>query len=445
MEFLTDSLREAVSKLNEDQKEELDVIESIINTNEANKESMKEKVIRFVEKQKPENCINFIVGCTALAADINPKERKSLAFLLTSVFGNFKLKYKIMGKFYILRDMLCAKGILIPDGKENKNIFDFAEEGTVKKALFDDNIESLQQLLALCPDEEKDRNIKFKFFLQNDIIERREYLNRIGVAALFGSVKCFKYLMMNGDEINEDTCKFAVAGGNMEIIHLCEQKGLVFEGCLQISSMYHRFEIFEWLNTHFNYEEVPLSEFIRCYNEPLFYFYSFSGSDIEMINEYDGCTSINSASQNGQLEVVKYLYETCHANTVTINVNGCTPMNNATIFGHLNIVKYLYETCHANVEIRDEHSNTPMNNAVGYGHYNIVKYLYETCHAKVPGEVIYFASFNGYLDIVKYLYETCHLEFDAYTVKDASERGHLDVVKYLCETCHADEIEPKEF
>ena len=56
--------------------------------------------------------------------------------------------------------------------------------------------------------------------------------NRIGASAFLGSIKCFKYLMMNGDEINEDTCRFAVAGGNNEIIHLCEQKGLQFDNCL---------------------------------------------------------------------------------------------------------------------------------------------------------------------------------------------------------------------
>ena len=42
MEFLTNSLKEVVSKLSEDQKEEIDVIESIVSTNETNKENTKE-------------------------------------------------------------------------------------------------------------------------------------------------------------------------------------------------------------------------------------------------------------------------------------------------------------------------------------------------------------------------------------------------------------------
>ena len=139
---------------------------------------------------------------------------------------------------------------------------------------------------------------------------------------------------MNGDEINEDTCKLAVSGGNFEIIHLCEQKGLQFENCLSISSMFHRFEIFEWLNTHFEYEEIPLAKFIKFYNEPLFYSYSLSGSNIETKNER-GSTPINRASFNGSIEVVKYLYETCHAKVDD------KAINNASSNGHFEIKEYL--------------------------------------------------------------------------------------------------------
>ena len=79
MEFLTNSLKEVVSKLSENQKEEIDVIESIVNTNESNKENAKEKLLRFIEK-------HFILGCIEYASMIRSKERKSLLFLLILVF-----------------------------------------------------------------------------------------------------------------------------------------------------------------------------------------------------------------------------------------------------------------------------------------------------------------------------------------------------------------------
>ena len=94
MEFLTNSLKVCVSKLSENQKEEIDVIESIVSTNERNKENAKEKLFCFIEKRKPENCIYFIVNCIEHAAAIRPKEIESLLFLLTSVFDNFHFNFE---------------------------------------------------------------------------------------------------------------------------------------------------------------------------------------------------------------------------------------------------------------------------------------------------------------------------------------------------------------
>ena len=86
MNILTDSLREAVSKLNENQKEEIDVIESIVDMDETKKEITKEKTFRFIEKRKLENCINFLLGCIEYAALIRPKERKKILFIINFNF-----------------------------------------------------------------------------------------------------------------------------------------------------------------------------------------------------------------------------------------------------------------------------------------------------------------------------------------------------------------------
>ena len=156
MEFLTNSLNEIVSKLSADQKEEIDVIESIVNTNEENKENTKEKVFRFIEKRKPENCINFIFGCIKHVTEIRPKERESLLFLLTSIFDNFHFKLKISESYYNLRNMLEVKNIIPSNKYTGKHIFDFSEEGTVGRAIFEDNFELLQQLLTIHPEEGKE-------------------------------------------------------------------------------------------------------------------------------------------------------------------------------------------------------------------------------------------------------------------------------------------------
>ena len=73
--------------------------------------------------------------------------------------------------------------------------------------------------------------------------------------------------MLNGYEVNEDTCKFAIAGGNNEIIHICEQQGLKFEECLSVAVDFHRFEIFDRLDFLFIYDEIQLPTWIYYFNE----------------------------------------------------------------------------------------------------------------------------------------------------------------------------------
>ena len=98
---------------------------------------------------------------------------------------------------------------------------------------------------------------------------------------------------------------------------------------------------------------------------------------------------MNLASSEGQLEVVKYLYEIYHSDVETKDHNRNTPINNASENGHFEVVKYLYETYHADVETKSrEYELTPMNNASINGNFEVVQYLYETCHAKITEKTI---------------------------------------------------------
>ena len=58
---------------------------------------------------------------------------------------------------------------------------------------------------------------------------------------------------------------------------------------------------------YFNYEEISLSNFLKCFNEPHFYFYSLSGLNAES-KDIDEWTPMIWASYWGYHEVVKYLY-----------------------------------------------------------------------------------------------------------------------------------------
>ena len=82
--------------------------------------------------------------------------------------------------------MLQVKKIIPSNDDNYSHIFDFAEEGTVGRAIFEDNVELLQQLLAIHPDEGKDQIFNIVWFSPYNNYFLRNNANRIEVASLFG-------------------------------------------------------------------------------------------------------------------------------------------------------------------------------------------------------------------------------------------------------------------
>ena len=407
MDLLTDSLKEVVEKLSDSQKEKIDITESIISVNSINKEQIKEKMLNFFEKSKEKKAQQYILERINYAASIRPKERQSIMYLFNSFSGKFKIDLQEFWKFSVLQNMLPEASIYIT----SKHIFDFADEGTAERYIFEDDVDNLQQLLAIQNTETEQKYYDIQQFFPGVTYFFMKKLSNLQIAALFGSVKCFRFLLINGEEIKAKTCEYAIIGGNYEIVHLCEQNGLKFEKCLNVSVQFHRFDLFEWLNNHFNYDKILLDECILYYNEPIIYLYITNSPEEK---DDSGITPINWASLVGNLEIVKYLYEKHHVDIEIESTTGDTPIISASFAGNLEVVKYLYEHCHANTEKKNKY--------------------YENA--------IIFASCNGHLEVVKYLHEHCHVDLN---VKDkdgktslmwASSRARFEVVKYLVEHCH---------
>ena len=300
MELLPESIKDALSNLTYDQREEIDIIESIISINERNKREIQRKVFDFIEKRKIDSCLNAIYNFIEYAELIRPKEIESLDFLVKSIFDHFKKKSENLS-----------------NGSESKYItakrHNFTERETLERVIFEDDVETLQRLIATKTKKEiSEMMINGDSFFNKYINRYNTKLNVLDAAALYGSIKCFKYLLLNGNANNDNTCKCAIAGGNFEIVHFCEQGKLLFEDCLEISVSYHHFDLYEWLSTHFRFDAIPLESYINSYNEPLFYLTFSKGADVET-RDVDGLSQLNLASKNGLLGVVKYLNEKHHA------------------------------------------------------------------------------------------------------------------------------------
>ena len=93
----------------------------------------------------------------------------------------------------------------------------------------------------------------FAYFDLSDNISNNQYKESINFsdlidhAAFYGSLKCFKYLLLNSKDQSQQLAKYAVAGGNTEIIHICEQNKKKFLGTLKVAIYYHQNDIAQWI------------------------------------------------------------------------------------------------------------------------------------------------------------------------------------------------------
>ncbi|OHT03261.1 hypothetical protein TRFO_29398 [Tritrichomonas foetus] len=61
-------------------------------------------------------------------------------------------------------------------------------------------------------------------YIHQSPFDNLEKLSQINYAAFRGSINCFKYLLLNGQNVSQSTIVNAVIGGNSEIIRVCFQK-----------------------------------------------------------------------------------------------------------------------------------------------------------------------------------------------------------------------------
>jgi ankyrin repeat protein len=168
----------------------------------------------------------------------------------------------------------------------------------------------------------------------------------VQVAAFFGAVNCFKWFVMNGadlfviDHTSLTVAQFAVAGGNIEIIRLCQQSGLNFFGTLHTAIKFHRNTIFDWLFEsgchdpdnldadgqnclHAACESNNLYALARCLHE---------GTDPNLAS-YRGWTPLRIAVRRGHKECVRMLLATGRVFPDPRTENGVTPLHLAAKHG----------------------------------------------------------------------------------------------------------------
>ncbi|OHT07832.1 hypothetical protein TRFO_23772 [Tritrichomonas foetus] len=128
------------------------------------------------------------------------------------------------------------------------------------EAVKNDDLDLLQNIIVCSDSFNINQNYKPRLFdvysteFTHFIIQPKYYyelqkFNLIQYAAFCGSIKCFKYFIMNGAEINV-LMPFSIAGGNIEIIRITEDyqsPNVDWEVMAKISIAFHRNHILEWI------------------------------------------------------------------------------------------------------------------------------------------------------------------------------------------------------
>ena len=200
------------------------------------------------------------------------------------------------------------------------------ETNTIAEAIFNDDVEELKSFLLI----DTKKTLTRSFELHHLIKDR---FTPITFAARFGSINCFKYMLLNGVEINQRTVENALIGGNLEIFHLCE-KGIASPAYLFIKALNQQNkDLIYWIMMHYDIVITSSNtlESITSFNiRFIIYFINNTGYR----REYD-LVAINSDN----LAVIKYISNNIKGKQVSISPNNC-----------LHIVKYLVDKCEAIVD-----------------------------------------------------------------------------------------------
>lgn len=127
------------------------------------------------------------------------------------------------------------------------------------KSIRDDDIEAFQQLVSK-NNYDLNSPIQHSFYERTKTIDLE--LEPIKISALYGSLKIFKFLMMNNVNFDQNLLCYAYFGANIEIIHLIENKCSHDEVCIQ-PIITHNNELFEYFIENFGDEIVEKDEQIK--------------------------------------------------------------------------------------------------------------------------------------------------------------------------------------
>lgn len=228
-------------------------------------------------------------------------------------------------------------------------------------AIKNDNINLLQELASK---EEFDYNQKI---LQEYFGPHERSL--ISTAAYYGSVNCFKFLLLNNAKVDLSTSESSVMGGNKQLIDICIKENKDHSNMMTAAVISHRDDLFEWILENVpDVKHASLYDCVRSLNYNAFLYYIDTHSMTK-----DPVPALCIAAQMGIVSMCRVLIDN-GADTKAVNSMKDTAMHLSTKYQHFYVMSFLCSRG-ADTNMRNEMGKTPYDIADDVKNENIRQFL----------------------------------------------------------------------
>ncbi|EAY09309.1 hypothetical protein TVAG_394810 [Trichomonas vaginalis G3] len=177
-------------------------------------------------------------------------------------------------------------------------------------------------------------------------------------AVKYGAVNCFKFLLNNEVNISFLEAKYALFGGNYEIIRYFDEKGIDFSSLLMVAAEYYRDDIVDWILERYNinfrhfyihYGNTTMKSFFFLRKKNVVFFYPslsslYQTTDI-LFRDILKAFLINTVEESFQNSSAGLNYEVMIQMEDTLDVDFCTEnvVMEASLVGASKVIDHLLD------------------------------------------------------------------------------------------------------